>query len=153
MSLFERFWPAGSCRWGTGLESPNFLKKTLAWPWCVCGVGCRGSQSSSIVRPLPAVPSDCLEQLELKPLSASPCTPPGPRGQCVLLAQTLRSYRKISTTCPGPFPAGQGSHCGQAPAMMNHWPQRTYYYEMGLLHSKSLTNVLLFNPFIQFSVS
>ena len=37
--------------------------------------------------------------------------------------------------------------------MMDRWPQRTYYYEMGLLHSKSLTNVPLFNPFIQFSVS
>lgn len=32
--------------------------------------------------------------------------------------------------------------------MMDRWPQRTYYYEMGLLHSKSLTNVPLFNPFI-----
>ena len=79
-----------------------------------------------------------------------PMSPPGPRGQCVALVQTLETYRKISAACPGPFPAGQGPHCGQAPAMIDRWPQRTYYYEMGLLYSKSLTNVPLFNPFIQF---
>ena len=91
---------------------------------------------------------------EPKVPSESRCLPPGPMGQSAPLAHILRPWEKSLAIHPGPLPAGQCSpRHGQAPMMMDRWPQRTYYYEMGLLHSKSLTNVPLFNPFIQFSVS
>ena len=72
---------------------------------------------------------------------------PGPTGQSAPLAHILRPWEKSLAIHLGPLPAGQCSpRHGQAPVMMDRWPQRTYYYEMGLLHSKSLTNVRCLIP-------
>jgi len=55
-----------------------------------------------------------------------------------LIHISLKSYPAF-----GSLPRS-GTAEGRDPAMIYYQPQRTYYYEMSLLHSKSPVNVLLF---------